>query len=187
MSARRFGLAAFAAALTLLQVNAASAEGATQAEQDTLLSLHNSYRAQHCVPPLTWSKELAAAAQKWADNCLAMHDSKRGHIGENIAWGGDRTIESSIEAWYGEVKNYNFARPGTSSGVGHFTQIVWKNTKQIGCGVSKCFLGTVRYWVCQYSPQANWEGQFGANVLPRCEAQPKASAAKPTPAAPAIR
>jgi pathogenesis-related protein 1 len=187
MMSRRFGLILLTALLpVMLQALPASAEGVTAAKRQAIVDLHNKYRAQHCAPALTWSNEIAAAAQRWADKCRFSHNTAD-KFGENIAWGGDRTIESSIEAWYSEVKNYNFARPGTSSGVGHFTQIVWKDTKQIGCGVSKCFLGTVRYWVCQYSPQANWEGKFGANVLPRCEAQPKASAAKPTPAAPAIR
>jgi uncharacterized protein YkwD len=169
------------AALSLMvQISAASAEAVTPAEQQAILSLHNQYRAQHCVAPLTWSNEIAAAAQRWAEKCRFSHNTSD-KFGENLAWGGDRTAASAVDAWYGEVKNYNFARPGSSSGVGHFTQIVWKNTKQIGCGVSKCFLGSMRYWVCQYSPQANWSGQYAENVLPRCN-KPKASAAKPAPA-----
>ena len=89
MNSRRFGLTVIAAALPLImQVSWASAESVSATERDAILSLHNSYRGQHCVPPVTWSAELAAAAQKWADKCWIGHDKSRGHIGENLAWGG---------------------------------------------------------------------------------------------------
>jgi uncharacterized protein YkwD len=182
MKFRRLRLLMIAAVSALsLQAWPVMADALTPAERDEILAQHNKYRAQHCSPPLTWSNEIAAAAQRWAERCSFSHNGAD-KFGENIAWGGDRTMTNIVEAWYSEVKNYNFAKPGTSSGVGHFTQIVWKNTKQIGCGVSKCILGSMRYVVCQYSPQANWTGQYGANVLPRCEAPPTTSSAKPGPA-----
>jgi uncharacterized protein YkwD len=170
MSHCRFGIAVIAAALPLLtQITAASADGVSADERNTIVTMHNTYRAQHCVPPLTWSAELAASAQKWADNCWFGHDAKRGHIGENIAWGGDRSAASAVEAWYREVKDYNYAKPGLVTGIGHFTQMVWKDSKQIGCGVAKCYLGTVRLWVCRYAPTGNWRGKFPQNVLKQCK------------------
>jgi hypothetical protein len=170
MVSRRFGLTAVAATLSLvMQVDRASADSVSAAEQKTLLGLHNSYRAQHCVPVLAWSAELAASAQRWADKCLIAHDTSRGHIGENIAWGGERTASSVVDAWYKEVDRYNFAKPGMVTGIGHFTQVIWKDTKQIGCGVAKCFLGTVRLWVCRYGPTGNWAGKFPQNVPRRCK------------------
>lgn len=170
MSSRHFGLTAIAGALSLLvQVNVAPAESVSAAEQKTLLGLHNSYRAQHCVPALTWSDELAASAQRWADNCWFGHDSHRGHIGENIAWGGDRSASSAVDAWYKEVDDYNYAKPGFVHGIGHFTQMIWRDSKQLGCGVARCYLGTVRLWVCRYAPTGNWDGQFKQNVPKRCK------------------
>jgi pathogenesis-related protein 1 len=170
MVSRRFGLTALAAALSLfMPVDRASADSVSAAEQKTILGLHNSYRAQHCVPALAWSAELAASAQQWADKCLIAHDTSRGHIGENIAWGGERTASSVVDAWYKEVDHYNFAKPGMVTGIGHFTQVIWKDTKQIGCGVAKCFLGTVRLWVCRYGPTGNWAGKFPQNVPKRCK------------------
>ena len=54
---------------------------------------------------------------------------------------------------------------------GHFTQIVWKNTKEVGCATVKCDSlansgGSVRpyFTVCNYSPPGNYGGQYGANV-----------------------
>jgi hypothetical protein len=37
---------------------------------------------------------------------------------------------------------------------GHFTQVVWKGSKQVGCGVAAC--GDKTYWVCRYTPTGNW-------------------------------
>jgi uncharacterized protein YkwD len=150
----------------------AAAEGITAAERDSLLGLHNAYRAQHCVPALSWSASLAASAQAWAEKCSLMFHSPRDRsqrYSENLAWGGDRTAESAVKAWYDEVNAYNFSKPGFASATGHFTQMIWRDTKQIGCGVAKCYLGTVRFWVCHYAPQGNWAGQFPQNVPRRCK------------------
>ncbi|WP_088347875.1 MULTISPECIES: CAP family protein [Rhodomicrobium] len=166
----RFWLTALAAALSLpLLLSPASAETVTPAEQTAILSLHNSYRAQHCVPALTWSAELAAAAQRWAEKCWIAHDKSRGHIGENIAWGGDRTASSAVDAWYKEVDVYDYGKPGFAASTAHFTQMVWKETKQIGCGVAQCYFGAIRLWVCRYGPTGNWAGKYPQNVPKRCK------------------
>jgi hypothetical protein len=170
MALHRIGLILLSAVvLSIAAAPEAGAQTVTPAERETILSLHNSYRAQHCVPELTWSDELARAAQKWAENCWASHDSKRGHIGENIAWGGDRSAASAVDAWYEEVNVYNYAKPGFAARTAHFTQMVWKDTKQVGCGVAKCYLGTVRMWVCRYGPTGNWRGKYPQNVPKRCK------------------
>lgn len=39
--------------------------------ENECLEAHNEYRAKHGVPPLKWSDELAAGAQKWADHLAA--------------------------------------------------------------------------------------------------------------------
>ena len=38
-------------------------------QMQSLLDAHNSYRAKHCVPPLTWSNALADTARQWANRC----------------------------------------------------------------------------------------------------------------------
>jgi pathogenesis-related protein 1 len=170
MFSRRFGLTVIAGALPFFtQVSWALADGVSAAEREAILGLHNAYRAQHCVAAVTWSAELAASAQQWADKCWIAHDSRRGHIGENLAWGGDRSASSAVDAWYREVDDYTYGKPGFASSTAHFTQMVWKGTKQIGCGVAKCYLGTVRLWVCRYAPTGNWAGQYPQNVPRRCK------------------
>ncbi len=171
MRFRCLGSVAVAAVLCILvPTSQIAAAGVSTAEQQAILELHNKYRAQHCVPPVEWSAELAAAAQHYADKCWISHNSHKARgIGENLAWGGERDAASAVDAWYKEVKNYPFNRPAFVSGTGHFTQMIWKDTKQIGCGVAKCYFGTVRFWVCRYTPQGNWDGKFGQNVPRRCK------------------
>jgi len=39
---------------------------------------------------------------------------------------------------------------------GHYTQIVWRDTKQVGCGVARDNRREI--WVCNYDPPGNWVG-----------------------------
>ncbi|ORY95871.1 CAP domain-containing protein [Syncephalastrum racemosum] len=128
----------------------ASSSSSTSSQNDAALQLHNKYRAQHSADPLTWSSELAQYAQKWADGCVFEHS--KGDYGENLAQGYD-SVDSAITAWYDEYKDYDYSNPGFTEGTGHFTQVVWKGTKQLGCALSDCS-GKPLY-VCEYSPAGN--------------------------------
>ena len=54
----------------------------------------------------------------------------------------------------------------TFEGAGHWTQVVWKGTTQVGCAVATCNnifpakYGPAKYYVCEYYPQGNIIGQF---------------------------
>ena len=58
-------------------------------------------------------------------------------MGENLywSWNKDLTGDYPVNKWYSEIKDYNF-ETGTSNGgtTGHFTQVVWKNSKELGIG-----------------------------------------------------
>ncbi len=131
---------------------------------------HNKVRAQHCAAPLTWSSTLAAVAQKWADS-LRDQGCKFGHsggqYGENLAAGTEGVLdpEATVAMWYDEIKQYKFPDGGFSMQTGHFTQVVWRGTKQVGCGHSTCKGNDI--WVCEYDPPGNWDGEYRANVLPK--------------------
>ena len=120
------------------------------------LASHNKYRVESGVPALVWSEELAKKATDWANNLdqsdSFKHSGSQG-VGENLAK-GYKDCDAAVSAWYNE-------KPLFKSGVvdsefhayGHYTQLVWKNTKTIGCGKS----GNVI--VCQYQPPGNFMGQ----------------------------
>ena len=67
--------------------------------------------------------------------------------------------------WYDEIAQYRFPDGGFSMETGHFTQVVWRGTTQVGCGHSQCKGNDI--WVCNYDPAGNWDGQYRENVLPR--------------------
>lgn len=137
-------------------------------DQEQVLSLHNKFRAQHQAPNLHWDAVLANYAQKHANTCRFRHSSSP--YGENIA-AGYPSISASVRAWYGENADYSYGHPGFSYQTGHFTQMVWRASKKLGCGFAACNgkNGTPgSYLVCEYSPRGNITSRayFKANVLP---------------------
>merc|ERR1740123_1781138 len=100
--------------------------------------------------------------------------------GENLYWQGHRNDLSSeegawdgtMQGWYGEEGDWNYDTSASDGGVtGHFTQVVWKATTQVGCAMntncdnmfaSQGFRNLVV--VCRYSSAGNYWGQYAANV-----------------------
>jgi hypothetical protein len=90
-------------------------------------------------------------------------------LGENLyAFGASGQAlprpEAVVDRWYSEIQNYNFDKPGFHAGTGHFTQLVWKSSKELGMGTAQAADGTW-YVVANYSPPGNISGQFPLNVL----------------------
>lgn len=67
-------------------------------------------------------------------------------------------------SWYDEIVDYDFQHPDFSSSTGHFTQVVWKETEQLGVGISLTKDGKSVYVVAQYFPPGNILGDFETNV-----------------------
>jgi pathogenesis-related protein 1 len=136
-----------------------------------MLDAHNRGRAEHCAAPLQWSPQIAAVAQRWADTlaqrgCPLEHSS--GSLGENLAAGSASLMspEQAFGMWIEERRGYDFSRGGFSMDTGHFTQVVWKSTRMLGCATATC--GGNRVWVCNYDPPGNMEGGYGQNVGTGC-------------------
>ncbi|KAI8067108.1 CAP domain-containing protein [Gongronella butleri] len=130
-------------------------------DQQTILAVHNKYRAIHQAPPLKWDNTLANYASNYIGHCQFKHSG--GPYGENLAMGyGDWT--SVVNAWYDEVKDYSYSNPGFSMATGHFTQVVWKGSTKIGCGFASC--NGQKMYSCNYDPPGNYLGEFPQNVLP---------------------
>jgi uncharacterized protein YkwD len=133
------------------------------------VAAHNRARAKHCAGPLAWSSKLASYAQKWADTlkakgCAFGHSG--GPYGENLAAGTEGVLdpEATVAMWYDEIKLYKFPHGGFSMQTGHFTQLVWRTTTQVGCGHAQCKGNDI--WVCEYDPPGNYDGEYETNVLP---------------------
>ncbi|XP_071821096.1 uncharacterized protein [Apostichopus japonicus] len=142
--------------------------------QKEALQIHNQYRAHHHVLPLMTSKELNKQAEKWAkhlaENDLFEH-STSDDIGENVAmhYSSLTTAYSGKDAsdhWYSELSKYDFEKPGFQKGAGHFTQMVWKDSREFGIAKAITKEGKVII-VGQYRPPGNVINHFDKNVFKR--------------------
>ena len=166
-------------ALFLALLLAATAVQADEVDGAALLAAHNRWRAQVGVGPLSYSPALAASAQAWADelkqsnHCRMRHSSAQGQYGENLFWAspvvwsnGRRELsqvppEKPVDSWGREKRDYNHAKNSCQPGkvCGHYTQLVWKSSTQVGCARAVCEDSQEQVWVCHYQPAGNWLGQ----------------------------
>lgn len=161
---------------TYEEVNATSDMSYTNRQlfHQQYLDLHNDYRAEHNASKLEWNVTLAAAAANHAEKCMFEH-TENNPYGENLV-AGYANMSASMAAWADERDSYNFDDGKFDKKTGHFTQMVWASTTQVGCGRCYCGGGTKETggddsdkapgWmvVCEYAPPGNFEGQFRENV-----------------------
>jgi len=145
-------------------------EGLTKTQQSIILTTHNEARNKLDLPPLNWSQSVAESAQSWADTlgeagCSMTHSKSK--YGENLyyAWTTGRLVldpETAVDRWVAEDKYYNYSKNTCAKDqqCGHYTQVVWKDTREVGCGFSVCSTQSknTQIWVCQYSPAGNING-----------------------------
>ncbi len=138
---------------------------ATTADIEQWLKAHNNYRKLHGVSPVIWSEIVATSAQAYANTCPSGHSDT--DYGENLLWTSyNKRVSSIVQMWYGEEADYNYKNPGFSHNTGHFTQIVWKATTEIGCAsVVGCGDVLPYVWVCHYNQSGNYIGKFVENVF----------------------
>ena len=135
------------------------------------------------LPDLTWSDDLATYASEWAESlamrCNGISHRTQNSYGENIAMRGSSrlTVEFSpaeaVEGWAAEAECWDFGTINgsescsascvgalNSSGCGHYTQLVWRDTQNVGCGYATCTDGfEYEIWVCNYDPPGNFIGR----------------------------
>jgi hypothetical protein len=133
--------------------------------QAQVLAEHNRIRAEAGVPLLVWSAGLAEKAQGWANHLAAdvhqLHHNRESGMGQNLAvWtSGQKSPQQFVDWWAAEKANFtpgtfpDVSRTGDWESVAHYTQMIWKNTAQVGCAIAT---GSGNdYLVCDYSPQGN--------------------------------
>ena len=101
---------------------------------------HNIYRACHNAQPLLPNCEIMKISQDYAETMPEGHSGTEFYgqwMGENLYWitGKYPTGEDPVDAWYNEISDYDFNTHTSKGGkIGHFTQLIWKNSKEIGIG-----------------------------------------------------
>lgn len=134
------------------------------ADAEAIVREHNVSRSEVGVPQLKWSNSLAKESQAWAEalvgmNCAFEHSDTEN--GENIYYRyGEGPVTEAVKSWADEKSLYKGGKyTMNSSAYGHYTQIVWRDTQEVGCGMASCPNGR-QIWVCQYYPAGNWVGEF---------------------------
>ena len=148
------------------------------------LEVHNLERESLNLQPLKWSNKLERDAKKYADYLASKdvfrHSKNLGKLkqGENlystmyyvIDDNGEKyffdvtnyILDASV-GWLDEKKDYTYAKIGdrknTFSKIGHYTQMIWSGTEEVGIAYSKSKSGNV-YVVARYFPQGNWTGEY---------------------------
>lgn len=148
--------------------------GGTTARADfnqRLLAAHNAERAALGVPPLRWDNQLATEARGWANELAATgrfehspDEPGKPLEGENLWAGTPRAFspEAMVGLWVAEKKDYrpgvfpNNSRSGDVERVGHYTQLIWRGSGEVGCATA---VGRdEEFLVCRYSGAGNVYG-----------------------------
>lgn len=136
---------------------------------ERLLIAHNLERDRVNVPRLEWSAKLATQAQAWAETLTRSnrfeHAQDRAGAGENLWMGPSQrySAEQMIGGFVEEVRYFHTGQfPDVSStgswhDVGHYTQLIWRGTQQVGCAVGQGRANDIL--VCRYWPAGNVMGQ----------------------------
>eukprot|EP01061_Rhynchopus_euleeides_P009390 TRINITY_DN1855_c0_g2_i1.p1 TRINITY_DN1855_c0_g2~~TRINITY_DN1855_c0_g2_i1.p1 ORF type:complete len:1412 (+),score=353.86 TRINITY_DN1855_c0_g2_i1:84-4319(+) len=161
---------------------------------ERVLAQHNYYREQHGACPMTYNKEIETwtlGSAGFGTTCSTgnLKHNSGGPYGENIAMVGKSGIDSGtwdpaegVKNWYcGEEGCYDYNNGGFSGSTGHMTQVVWKDSLEIGCGLCHRDQGYIAvYLMCNYKKAGNYGGQFGSNVLKKGTAPSGCAGAPPT-------
>ncbi|RCV32936.1 hypothetical protein SETIT_7G043200v2 [Setaria italica] len=129
-----------------------------------ILSVHNEARREVGVPPLVWSPQIAGYAKGFAQSRrgdCAPRRSPLFYFGENVVVGKGRHWNATALAapwvaegqWYDYGSNSCAAPPG--AGCLRYTQVVWRNTTQVGCARIVCGSNDTLL-VCDYFPPGNY-------------------------------
>lgn len=136
--------------------------------QATMIASHNTARADFGAPSLRWSPALVESARAYAEQLARTsdfrHDDQNGveeREGENLFSGtrGAFSYGEMADGWIEERKHFRagafpeISRSGDWTDVGHYTQVVWPTTREVGCAVASS--AREDFLVCRYLPAGN--------------------------------
>ena len=134
------------------------------AQKAAILDAHNAFRKPLRESSLTWNEELSELAENWAlilaKKDKAIHHRPDNEYGENISYFSyEDDLSYGVSLWTDEKKDFEYKPIGDDYAIsGHYTQVIWKNTTEVGCGCAKGKSGYY-YFVCNYNPHGNVIGQ----------------------------
>lgn len=158
-------------ALTEIQNTGASSSDTNLPDNvQAVVEYHNAVRAElYAGSQMTWNQDIADSAQAYAEKIAQIgelkHDPEKPY-GENIAASSERiSFAYSAKLWYGEKADYDYASNSCIAGAmcGHYTQMIWKNSTELGCGSAVIQTGLYEggnMVVCRYNPKGNYTGQL---------------------------
>ena len=135
------------------------------------MNIHNEFREKHDSPKLKINEQLNSIAQEFAKKILDLEGKKSfpsnifndSAIGENILISKKITAQEMCQKWYDEINSYDFNLNKYQKGVAHFSQLIWKETKEeefgYAFGKDNKFCGIAIYY-----PAGNILGEFSNNV-----------------------
>lgn len=162
-----------------------TATASEPAQFSGLVAYHNKVRTKHQQAPLTWSNTLAQYAQQWVthlattQNCAMIHRPNQNggayqqQHGENLFWASPEelgngtkklqhfSVKDIVNAWAEEEAFYDYQTNQCQSGeeCGHYTQMVWHESRQVGCAMAVC-PDKSQIWACNYHPRGNYIGEW---------------------------
>jgi pathogenesis-related protein 1 len=127
-----------------------------------MLAAHNAVRARLDLPPFQWSERLATQAQDWANRLLRegqFYHRPHPAFGENLfEITGSRALpDDVVGVWASEAQDYIYSSNTCRGVCGHYTQLIWSDTREVGCAAARDSSREV--WVCNYDPPGNWIGE----------------------------
>ena len=173
--------------LLVLLIFTNSSSASEPSQFSGIVKYHNDVRSKFQQHPLTWSNSLASYAQEWVDRLAATQSCQMLHRpnyageydsekylqihGENLFWASAEYTNGTeklqilspkeiVAAWAEEEDYYDYQSNTCQEGqdCGHFTQMVWHESRQVGCAKAICG-DKSQIWACNYHPRGNYIGE----------------------------
>lgn len=153
-----------------------------------ILTEHNRLRKEEAITEtasymfkMAHHEGLAEMAQTVSNTCIFEHSTGRSHpdfswIGENlyVTNSTSATVESVVQSWYNEKANFSYTHNNCSDVCGHYTQVVWADSKYLGCGIKFCSsvfipsssktMSNAHMVTCHYGPGGNYNNKLPYEV-----------------------
>ncbi|XP_053567086.1 serotriflin-like [Bombina bombina] len=156
--------------LNMVNVPFSTLSTSNSSVRNIIVDTHNNLRRKASPPAknmlkMIWNNEAAKTAERWAKTCNQHHSPTEVRQIPNFGCGENLFLSSFkaswkdvIESFYSEVVDFQFGKGAKIDGqeIGHYTQVMWYSSYQVGCYVAECPSSQYQYYyVCHYCPSGN--------------------------------